>query len=374
MKGIIIAGFGGVGKTQLAKKYKNVIDLESIYWKWEYKEKMEKNIEYYKHYDKRTKNPNFPQNYIEAIKENQEKYKIVLIAYSDEICKSMEENKIEFYLCYPEKGAKDIYIERFKIRGNNEEFIKRNNELFEEAIEIAEKRKGHKIILSGNETIEDYLIRNNYRLKPYSKKDEKIANIILTSNGFHNSSKRSKEIDIMFENVAKGKKVVIILNATKEGSNTQNIEDVKQNFKKIGAKEVKLLIINKENQSEIFKYDVIYTMGGDPRILLEDFNEYNFKSYLIKFLEKGIYIGESAGAMILCDNLKWVWDIKKGTKSKYDILPKTFEGLGLVKERIYPHYNKIHEEQKIKTDKYEKEYNTKITRLNDGEFILIRNL
>lgn len=374
MKGIIIAGFGGVGKTQLAKKYKNVIDLESIYWKWEYKEKMEKNIEYYKHYDKRTKNPNFPQNYIEAIKENQEKYEIVLIAYSDEICKSMEENKIEFYLCYPEKGAKEIYIERFKIRGNNEEFIKRNNELFEEAIEIAEKRKGHKIILSGNETIEDYLIRNNYRLKPYSKKDEKIANIILTSNGFHNSSKRSKEIDIMFENVAKGKRVVIILNATKEGSNTQNIEDVKQNFKKIGAKEVKVLTINKENQSEIFKYDVIYTMGGDPRILLEDFNEYNFKSYLIKFLEKGIYIGESAGAMILCDNLKWVWDIKKGTKPKYDILPKTFEGLGLVKERIYPHYNKIHEEQKIKTDKYEKEYNTKITRLNDGEFILIRNL
>ena len=194
-------------------------------------------------------------------------------------------------------------------------------------------------------------------------------NILLTSNGFHNETKRSKEIDKVFEEVARNKSVAIILNATKEGSNVKNIKAVKANFEKIGAQVVDLITINTENITDIFKYDVIYTMGGDPRILLDDFWECNFKQYLIKFLEKGIYIGESAGSMVLCDNLKWVWDIKKGTKPKYDILPKRFEGLNLVKERIYPHYNTISEEQKTKIDNYEKQYKIKITRINDGEFI-----
>ena len=178
-------------------------------------------------------------------------------------------------------------------------------------------------------------------------------NILLTSNGFHNETKRSEEIDEVFKKVAENKNIVIILNATKEESNRQNINDVKINFENVGASVVDLLMINPENVTEIFKYDVIYTMGGDPRILLDDFNECNFKQYLIKFLEKGVYIGESAGSMVLCDNLKWVCDIKKGTKPKYDILPKTFEGLNLVKERIFPHWDAVSKELQEKTKVYE---------------------
>lgn len=372
MDGIVIAGFGGVGKTELAKKYKNVIDLESIFWKWKYNEKFT-NIEYYKSYCNRIKNTYFPQNYIEAIKENQKKYDIVLTAYNSTICDSLKENGIDFLLCNPDKSAKDIYIERYRKRGNNSNFINKNIELFEQAVDIAEKRTGHKIILHGNEVLEDYLIRNGYTLKPYNDDEKNCNNIILTSNGFHNTSKRSKEIDEMFKKVAKGKRVAIILNATKSGSNTQNIEDVKDNFEKIEAEVVNKITINKDNACEIFKYDVIYTMGGDIRILLEDFSECNFELYLEKFLEKGVYIGESAGAMVLCNNLEWVWKIKQGTKPKYNILPRTFEGLNLIKQKIYPHYNRASIEQKIKIDKYEKAHNVKITKLNDGEFILMKH-
>ena len=35
-KTLIIAEFAGVGKTTLAKKYKNVIDIESSPYKWDY--------------------------------------------------------------------------------------------------------------------------------------------------------------------------------------------------------------------------------------------------------------------------------------------------------------------------------------------------
>lgn len=194
-------------------------------------------------------------------------------------------------------------------------------------------------------------------------------NILLTSNGFVNGYKRSKEIDEVFRKIAKNKRVLLIVNATKNGDNLKAKKDVKDNFEKVGANVVDILEINKENVKNIFNYDIIYGMGGDPRVLLDDFWECGFKEYLVKFLEKGIYIGESAGSMVLCDNLKWTWDIKKGYKPKYDVIPKTFEGLNLVKERIFPHYDLINLELREKTDKYEKEYNIKITRLNDGEFI-----
>ncbi len=164
MSGIVIVGFGGVGKTELAKKYKNVIDLESIFWKWHYSEDINKNVEYFKSYQNRIPNSNFPQNYIEAIKENLKKYDIVLVAYSDIICKSLRKNKIDFFLCYPDKKAKDIYIERFRKRGNNNSFINKNIELFEKAVNIAEKMQEQKMILYGNETLEEYLISNGYKL------------------------------------------------------------------------------------------------------------------------------------------------------------------------------------------------------------------
>ena len=44
-KPLIISGFGGVGKTTLAKKYKNVIDLESSNYQYIVTEEDVKNKE-----------------------------------------------------------------------------------------------------------------------------------------------------------------------------------------------------------------------------------------------------------------------------------------------------------------------------------------
>lgn len=141
-----------------------------------------------------------------------------------------------------------------------------------------------------------------------------MKNIILTSNGFINSSPRSKEIDELFKTIANGKKVMILGNATLGGSNASQREPVKSNFENVGAKKVDIIDINKENLNDILEYEVIYAIGGDPRYLLDLVATTNVKEILKQFLKSGgIYIGESAGSMILGNNLKWVWEVKKGT-------------------------------------------------------------
>ena len=139
-----------------------------------------------------------------------------------------------------------------------------------------------------------------------------MKNIILTSNGFINSSPRSKEIDELFQKITKEKKVIIIGNATLGGSNASQREAVKNNFENVGAKQVDIIDITKENINDILTYEIVYTMGGDPRYLLDLVETTNIKEILTKFLKSGgIYIGESAGSMILGNNLKLVCEVKK---------------------------------------------------------------
>ena len=149
-----------------------------------------------------------------------------------------------------------------------------------------------------------------------------MKNIILTANGFNNNGKRSEKIEKLFEEISREKKVLLIGNAAKT-TNINSRKDVKDNFEKIGAKQVELLDINQSNLERILEFDVIYVIGGDPGELIELNNTSKFKDYIIEFLKKGIYIGESAGSIIMGEDCKWVYDIKKGTKPKYDKVLKT---------------------------------------------------
>lgn len=75
--------------------------------------------------------------------------------------------------------------------------------------------------------------------------------------------------------------------------------------------------------------------------------------------------------LIFGKNLKWSYDVKKGTKPKYDVVLPTYQGLGIVDINFFPHWNKAGEELKTKTLTYENENKIKITKVCDDEFIEI---
>lgn len=215
---------------------------------------------------------------------------------------------------------------------------------------------------------------NDYRLMVINlfRKEFKKYNMILTSSGYNDVNNYvSEDMIKLFKSISRNKKIMIISNAAPEGTgNYIARENVKSNFLNIGASKVDIVDINEANIHSILDYDIIYCLGGNPTYLIELNDKLPLKKYLIEFLKQGIYIGESAGSIILCDDLKWVYKIKKGTKPKYDIELDTYEGLNLTNNKVLPHYNKLTEIVKQKLITYENENNIKITRLEDGEYIL----
>jgi len=195
-------------------------------------------------------------------------------------------------------------------------------------------------------------------------------NIIVTSSGFIDSAERSKEIDELFIKVCKGKKVLVIDNAASTPEISSNYSQrvcVQKNFKNSGAIISDILTINENNTNKILDYDCLYVLGGNVTELVKLVNNTDFKEQLIRFLKKGIYIGESAGSIILSKDVKYIYDLKKGTKAKYDEKLDTYKGLGLIDINIFPHYNRTSEDIR---ERIKNHTDTSIKILNDGEFIL----
>jgi len=197
-------------------------------------------------------------------------------------------------------------------------------------------------------------------------------NLVLSSSGFNDLKNEvsQKAVDL-FKKFSQDKKILILANAAPVGDGNYDARfSVQQNFLNIGATKVDIIDISSDNIGDIKDYDIIYGLGGNPKFLIELASKTDFKKHLINFLKHGIYIGESAGSMILANDLKWVYDIKKGTKKKYAEILETYQGLGLTRYNIFPHFNKISPEIKLRINDYKHKNNIEITPLTDREFIL----
>ena len=107
-KGIIVAGFGAIGKTTLGNKYSNIIDLESGYYQWDNKGYEDIPYEQRKGKKDRPKNKEWPTNYHHAVIEAQNKYDVVLTSMHFHLLDFFEENNIEYYLAYPTLDSEKV--------------------------------------------------------------------------------------------------------------------------------------------------------------------------------------------------------------------------------------------------------------------------
>ena len=105
------------------------------------------------------RNPDFPNNYIQHIKNNIRKVDVIFVSSHADVRKALNDNGIKFFMVYPDKSLKEEWVRRFKERGNDEkfiEFISNNWDNFIDDIEKEEKCLKEKL----SET--NLYIANNY--------------------------------------------------------------------------------------------------------------------------------------------------------------------------------------------------------------------
>lgn len=165
---MIVSAFAGVGKTTLAQKYgKDVIDLESGDFRWLNNDGTEQSKG-----SQRVQNPRFPINYLEAIKAANQKYKVVLISQHEVIRKCLDAVKLDYILAYPDMSMKEEFIERYRKRGNNENFIRLISTEWEKWIQALDSVQTHsKIVLQKGQYLSDFVVELG--LEEYKEQEEK---------------------------------------------------------------------------------------------------------------------------------------------------------------------------------------------------------
>ena len=108
----IIAGFPGVGKSYYNNLHKlTSLDSDSSSFSWIEEEGIKK------------RNPDFPQNYINHIKENIGRYEFIFVSTHAEVRNALRDNCLFFYLLYPERSAKAKFLQRYIDRGSPMAFL-----------------------------------------------------------------------------------------------------------------------------------------------------------------------------------------------------------------------------------------------------------
>lgn len=162
--GKIIAAFAGVGKSYVGKKYSNVLDLESTYFKWLENGVSNLTEEERKGRKDRVLNPLWPQNYIDEILKQKDNYDIVLIQLShkrlanEQIFEYFDKNNIKYFVARPKLSGWKFIEQRLRDRGNTEEFISQVRDNFKIFIDEFSKPKYNQIIIDDEKFLEDALL------------------------------------------------------------------------------------------------------------------------------------------------------------------------------------------------------------------------
>lgn len=179
MEKILVMAYMGTGKTELANRYESVIDFDFQDYKYIYDESIRHlPLEQRKgSTNLRKENPDYPQNFIQDAIQELNLGKIVISPFIEHVYKAYDSldfrknvDNIRIILVFPREDNFLEYVERFKKRGNNEEFIERRRVEFPSLVTLFnEASEYEKILIKPGQYLEDALIEYGINLGIASK-------------------------------------------------------------------------------------------------------------------------------------------------------------------------------------------------------------
>jgi len=175
MEKLLIMAYMGTGKTELENRYENVIDFDFQDYKYIYDESIRHlPLEQRKgSTNLRTENPNYPKNFLTDAVKLLNEGKVVISPFIEHVFRAYDSSDIKLQiknlriiLVCPTKDNFDEYVERFKQRGNSDEFIARREKEFSSLVDLFEQADNYeKIIMKPgqylSEALEEYGINLN---------------------------------------------------------------------------------------------------------------------------------------------------------------------------------------------------------------------
>lgn len=108
----IISAFPGTGKSHYCNLHPDTtLDSDSSEFSWTYVN------------GERIRNPDFPANYIEHIKNSIGKYEYIFVSSHKEVREALKDSCLFYYTVIPLIYHKEEYLRRYRVRGNDEAFV-----------------------------------------------------------------------------------------------------------------------------------------------------------------------------------------------------------------------------------------------------------
>jgi hypothetical protein len=156
---MIISAYAGTGKTTFAENHSSkAIDFVCMPYKYYIDENRghDYNPEAVKADHDLVMREEWPSNYVQAIREIIDRYQYILIPTDILVLSLLRVHDIPYYICYPERDAKEEYREKYLKRGNTESFLDVFIERWDNWINAFERDTyGARIILKSGQYLSD---------------------------------------------------------------------------------------------------------------------------------------------------------------------------------------------------------------------------
>lgn len=170
MTKLLIMAYMGTGKTELENRYDNIVDFDFQDYRYIYDESVRHlPLEQRKgSTNLRTNNPDYPKNFLEDAIKLLNEGKIVVSPFIDHVFRAYDDFNIKskiddlrVILVCPTRDNFDEYVQRFKQRGNSDEFIARREKEFPSLVDLFEQANNYEriVIKPGqflSEALEEY--------------------------------------------------------------------------------------------------------------------------------------------------------------------------------------------------------------------------